>query len=178
MTYAGLWQKIQDLDLGPIAYKLLNPDDPKDALTEEEVRLGVDQYRKFLFLTETHSEAAVVPTPLVDKVWHAHILDTRKYMEDCDHLFGQYLHHFPYLGLRGDDDKQKLSDSFEETKRLFAETFGDHTYGRSVECTNCGASSCGSGTCSDCGAGCGDGSGVAKMSHLQANVRPSYDLHQ
>ena len=35
------------------------------------------------------------PSPLVDLVWHEHILATKEYMKFCDEVFGAYLHHTP-----------------------------------------------------------------------------------
>ena len=43
----------------------------------------------------------IVPTLTIDEFWHAHILDTRAYMADCKALFGKYMHHYPYSGLKG-----------------------------------------------------------------------------
>lgn len=31
----------------------------------------------------------------VDEVWHAHILHTQTYAEDCEDYFGHFLHHLP-----------------------------------------------------------------------------------
>jgi hypothetical protein len=45
---------------------------------------------------------------IVDEIWHQHILDTHAYHRDCDAIFGSYLHHFPYFGMRGDADAQAL----------------------------------------------------------------------
>ena len=48
------------------------------------------QYREFLRIGagQPQSEA-------VDRFWHAHIIDTKKYAQDCHHLFGRFLHHMP-----------------------------------------------------------------------------------
>jgi hypothetical protein len=32
-------------------------------------------------------------------VWHAHILDTKKYMVDCQAIFGRFIHHVPNYGV-------------------------------------------------------------------------------
>lgn len=39
------------------------------------------------------------PAKSVDKVWHSHITDTRRYPADCKKCFGEYMHHYPYFGL-------------------------------------------------------------------------------
>lgn len=48
------------------------------------------QYREFLRIG-----AGQPPSEAVDRFWHAHILDTKKYAQDCHHLFGRFLHHMP-----------------------------------------------------------------------------------
>jgi hypothetical protein len=58
-------------------------------------------------------------------MWHYHILDTRAYHGDCQRVFGGYFHHFPYFGLRGDDDARRLQAAFAKTKALYEETFGE-----------------------------------------------------
>lgn len=47
-------------------------------------------YRDFL-----SQEIVREPTPDVDKFWHHHILDTKKYAQDCNNMFGYFLHHQP-----------------------------------------------------------------------------------
>jgi hypothetical protein len=44
-----------------------------------------------------HKTERLVPGLLVDTMWHTHMLDSRKYMADCDAVFGTYLHHWPYM---------------------------------------------------------------------------------
>jgi len=61
----------------------------------------------------------------VDAFWHGHILETQSYWRDCLVLFGKYLHHYPYFGIRGKADKEKLERSFENTVRLYEEEYGE-----------------------------------------------------
>ena len=42
----------------------------------------------------------------VDEFWHQHILDTRKYRDDCENIFGHYMDHTPGL----DPEAQKRAD--------------------------------------------------------------------
>jgi hypothetical protein len=56
--------------------------------------------------------------PEVDEVWHAHLLDSLPYSEDCRRIFGAYLHHDPCLGA---PDRAAQED----TLSLYAVTFGD-----------------------------------------------------
>ena len=51
------------------------------------------------------------------------MLDTAKYRADCDEVFGRFLDHFPYAGLRGEDDRRAWREDFVRTRHLFAEQF-------------------------------------------------------
>jgi hypothetical protein len=61
----------------------------------------------------------------VDTFWHYHILDTLKYAEDCQAVFGYFLHHFPYMGLRGEDDLVAHERVGERMRTLYEDTFGE-----------------------------------------------------
>ena len=64
-------------------------------LSGETLTAAETQYRQFLQLCL--EDTGSVPTELADKVWHCHILDTRKYAADCEAIFGKLLHHTPHL---------------------------------------------------------------------------------
>lgn len=83
-----------------------------------------DLYRKFLSLNIRYPERKLCPNGPVDEFWHAHILDTRKYAADCEQLFGEMLHHYPYFGMRGPEDKADLDRAFADTVDLFIRHFG------------------------------------------------------
>lgn len=48
-----------------------------------------------------------------------------KYGVDCERVFGYFLHHFPYVGLRGEADLEAHHRMGERMKELYEETFGD-----------------------------------------------------
>lgn len=82
------------------------------------------EYRKFLSLKKWYPKLSLVPSKLVDKFWHEHILDTQSYTNDCEALFGFYLHHYPYFGIYGDKDQSNLQNSFDETVAVYEMHFG------------------------------------------------------
>ena len=82
------------------------------------------EYRKFLSLKKHHPKVPLVPTKLVDKFWHEHILDTASYAKDCTTVFGRFIHHYPYFGLDGEKDQANLQHSFDETIALYETHFG------------------------------------------------------
>ena len=114
--------KLTRLDLQPIAYKLIHSNEEKWNIQQTEE--AILHYRMFLLLVYLYPNSQLVPNREIDEVWHFHILDTMKYAEDCEILFGRFIHHFPYFGERGKIDRDNLQKSFEQTQVLFQEHFG------------------------------------------------------
>ncbi|NJL09636.1 MAG: hypothetical protein HC908_03855, partial [Calothrix sp. SM1_7_51] len=79
----------------------------------------------------------IVPNKAVDQFWHQHILDTEKYYQDCQEVFGYFMHHFPYFGMRGENDKQALDAAFGETLTLLREQFGDTPIFGDIKASDC-----------------------------------------
>jgi hypothetical protein len=115
-------RKLKNLNWEPIAYKLMYPESGQ-GWTKEQTGRAIALYIMFLALKHQHPHVAIVPSQNIDRVWHTHILDTEKYAQDCQQVFGCVLHHFPYFGLRGEEDKQNLQTSFSLTQSLFLEHF-------------------------------------------------------
>jgi len=117
-------RRVDALDLEPIVYKLMHPEPGEAALSLVEADRDAALYRCFLKLCVLHPVVALVPTERLDHVWHAHMLDTAKYRADCDHVFGRFMDHFPYAGLRGQEDRRAWLEDFAATRHLFMEHFG------------------------------------------------------
>lgn len=77
-------------------------------------------YKNFLILQKIHITEALVPTREIDEFWHNHILFTKRYLMDCMHIFGRYLHHSPALP---GDDLQSLVSEFQKTKDYYSKEF-------------------------------------------------------
>ena len=114
---------LSSIDFGPIAYKLMNPEEgePWSLLRATQ---AIEQYRRFLFLSKHYPNHRIVPSREVDQVWHNHILDTAKYREDCDTLFGQFMDHWPYFGMKDDAEREELNNAFSDTQALMEAHFG------------------------------------------------------
>jgi hypothetical protein len=117
-------RRVDVLDLEPIVYKLTHPEPGETCLTLARADADVALYRCFLKLCVLYPGTVIVPTRQLDHVWHTHMLDTAKYRADCDCVFGCFMDHFPYAGLRGEDDRCDWRESFAQTRRLFREHFG------------------------------------------------------
>ncbi|CAN7340240.1 glycine-rich domain-containing protein [Duganella sp. LjRoot269] len=123
---------IDALDLEPIKVKLMHKESGEGWSLERANAIEFE-YRRFLFLMKMFPAEQAAPRVDVDTFWHYHILDTMKYAADCDAVFGQFLHHFPYIGLRGEDDLAAHESMGLRMKELYEATFGEdylrHTAG-------------------------------------------------
>ena len=123
-TLAQMVEAIFALDLAPIKFKLMDKREGHGWTAAEADRHELE-YKRFLTLLAKYPEEIIVPDTDVDKFWHGHILDTMKYMGDCENVFGYFLHHFPYFGMRGEQDAANLADAAVNTRRLYELEFGE-----------------------------------------------------
>lgn len=121
------------LDLDPIKFKLMDKKEGPGWTREKADRMELE-YRRFLALSAKYPQEAIAPSTEVDKFWHGHILDTMKYAEDCQSVFGYFLHHFPYFGMRDAEDAARLTEAAAKTKRLYEQEFGAAATENSAYC--------------------------------------------
>lgn len=85
-----------------------------------------NQYRNYLYLLKKYgTKSPLPPSEGIDEFWHHHILDTKKYIEDCEIIFGSYLKHMPDYFHHKKSTENKLNDYFTRTKRLYKSEFGE-----------------------------------------------------
>lgn len=96
----------------------------KHALSEEDSKELCLRYRQWLALKKCLPEAELVPSKDIDDFWHEHILDTRKYVRDCEDLFGRFLHHEPCDDL-GDEALKEHEAAFLNTRSIYRHVFGE-----------------------------------------------------
>src|SRR5438445_9412791 len=86
---------ISRLDLSFVRRKVIE----KLGWTSEKAEQVELEYKRFLYALARKRQEDLIspPTPEVDEFWHQHILDTRKYREDCEMVFGHYIDHTPGL---------------------------------------------------------------------------------
>jgi hypothetical protein len=133
LTEKPVIDDIKRIDFTMVKLKLRDPHEGQ-GWTEEECDIAEEEYIKFLALKRAYPEIDIVPNKMVDMIWHQHILDTKKYAEDCDMIFGYFLHHYPYFGMNGPTDAQNLADAFEETKELYRLHFKKDYASQSSKC--------------------------------------------
>jgi hypothetical protein len=115
-------QTVSQIDLAPINKKL-QFEDPT-FWTDELIAETETNYRRFLVLNLLHPSETLSVNEAVDEYWHQHILDTRKYVADCETVFGYFLHHYPYFGIDGGEEWQENIEAFAATQQLWEEVFG------------------------------------------------------
>lgn len=117
-------QAVMQLDLSSIKAKLMHAASG-EGWSQDKADAVEREYRRFLCLMTTFPDEQLAPLVDVDTFWHYHILDTMKYARDCQQAFGYFLHHYPYLGLGGEDDEQEREDTGERTRSLYEALFGE-----------------------------------------------------
>jgi hypothetical protein len=122
---------IAALDLEPIKVKLMHAESG-EGWSQGRADAIEFEYRRFLFLMQQFPNEETAPLVDVDTFWHYHILDTMKYAADCEAAFGYFLHHYPYVGMRGADDAGAQLQAGLRMKQLYEATFGD-AHVRSVD---------------------------------------------
>lgn len=193
---------INVLDLDCIKLKLMDAEEGHGWSREYADQMEL-AYRRFLALMTKFPEETIAPTKDIDKFWHGHILDTMKYAEDCERVFGYFLHHFPYFGMRGEEDAKNLEAAADRLHALYESEFGtslrqDTAFcgasaqkafcGAAAEAAFCGAAKAEKAFCGAAKAFCGAtkafcgaakaekafcGAAESKESGLNAKVRPT-----
>jgi hypothetical protein len=127
-----LFAAVMQLDLEPIKMKLMHAESG-EGWSLEKANAVEKEYRRFLCLMKMYPDEDTAPLVDVDTFWHYHILDTMKYAADCEQAFGYFLHHYPYVGMRGEDDEQFRLDSGKRMGELYEATFGETYPGMAAE---------------------------------------------
>ncbi len=83
-------------------------------------------YKKYLTMLVKYQEHAedILLAKDVDEFWHTHILQTMKYMDDCEAVFGTFLHHSPHVGEVTQADHEKRAVLADKTRELYEREFG------------------------------------------------------
>ena len=115
---------ISALDFESIKVKLMHKESG-EAWSLEHANAMEIEYRRFLYLMKAFPSEQTAPLEDVDTFWHYHILDTMKYARDCEAVFGYFLHHYPYLGMVGENGLEILEQAGDRTRDLYEATFGE-----------------------------------------------------
>jgi hypothetical protein len=117
---------INALDLESVKVRAMDPE-LGEGWTREHAE-GIERgYRTYLTMLAKYPDHAedILLSKDVDEFWHTHILQTIKYTEDCEAVFGKYLHHAPHIGEVTSAVKEKRMVLAEKTRRLYQREFGN-----------------------------------------------------
>ena len=117
---------IRALDLESVKVRLMDPELGEGWTRDfaDGVERGYRNYLTMLAKYQDHAEDILLSKD-VDEFWHTHILQTIKYSEDCEAVFGKYLHHAPHIGEVTRADMEKRTALAEKTRRLYQREFGN-----------------------------------------------------
>jgi uncharacterized protein (TIGR04222 family) len=120
----ALWSRLQAFELDPpgltrtISVRIAE----ENSWTVEHTRRAVEEYRRFLFLTQVAGRP-VSPSVAVDVVWHTHLLYSRDYWGRlCGEVLGGPLHHDPNPG--GEQQNARHDDQYRDTLDDYLRVFG------------------------------------------------------
>src|SRR5262245_5290086 len=124
---------IRALDLESVKLRAMDP-----KLGEGWTRAYADSievaYKNYLTMLVKYQDDAedILLSEDVDEFWHTYILQTIKYTEDCEAVFGKYLHHTPHVGEVTQEDVEKRIALAEKTRRLYEKEFGSEERSRAA----------------------------------------------
>lgn len=125
----------------------------REEVSPDLVAILEREYKRFIAIRLAHPDVSIVPSLLIDEIWHAHILFTREYLTFCNAINnGKYIHHSPFLK----DDDPVGDPSIKNTLMLYREMFGHPpaTVWPLAVAGDCETASCGDCTSQDCGPRC------------------------
>lgn len=140
----SIMKRVEHIDFVPHGYKLQR----EYGWSETKINHTIKLYKEWLVLQVLYEDLSFAPSELVDEFWHVHILDTRKYMSDCNLIKGEFIHHYPYFGLTDQENETVLESGFGLTKKLYQHHFGHSNLGFNGEnSASCGCRSGNGGSC-------------------------------
>ena len=116
---------IQALDLESVKLRVMDAELGEGWTREYADSIEV-AYKHYLTMLVKYQDDAedILLSKDVDEFWHTHILQTIKYAEDCQNVFGSFLHHSPHIGERSPAVLEKRVALAEKTRQLYEREFG------------------------------------------------------
>jgi len=122
---AQVFSAIQALDLESVKSRVMDAE-LGEGWTQEYADSVEAAYKTYLTMLVKYPDdsEAIMLSKDVDEFWHTHILQTAKYMQDCEQVFGFYLHHNPHVGERTAADLAQREAFAARTQELYLREFG------------------------------------------------------
>jgi hypothetical protein len=117
---------IHVLDLESVKARIMDPERGK-GWTRDYADGIAAAYKNFLYMLVKHPDdtSDILLSEDVDEFWHAHILQTMKYADDCERVFGNFLHHNPEIGEGSPAAAGRRVAQLDKTRRLYRKEFGE-----------------------------------------------------
>jgi len=93
----------------------------KEEVPESQVDEAILEYRRFLGLALVGYAELGMFSPIIDKVWHLHILCTKDYLAFCQEAFGRFVHHCPNFSVA-----QRDPGGFDHFRTIYEALYGHH----------------------------------------------------
>ena len=121
---------LESIDFSPIIERIKK----EKKWHSKKIVKAVEEYKKFLLLQKKYDgKQMLVPSLRIDEIWHAHILFTKQYHEDCQKLFGKYMHHQPETQFgRYQLSKNENEKAADETERVYLQEYNEYIYGKPI----------------------------------------------
>lgn len=116
---------IQALDLESVKARVMDPELGEGWSREyaDSIEVAYKNYLTMLVKYQDNAEEIMLSKD-TDEFWHTHILQTMKYADDCQKVFGTFLHHDPHIGERTPALYEKRAVLAEKTRELYEREFG------------------------------------------------------
>ncbi|MES2216502.1 MAG: hypothetical protein V4481_04375 [Patescibacteria group bacterium] len=110
--------KVMGYQFEPLIHRMVD----KHSWPEWLAREVFEDYKRYAWLCVTSGQS-IAPTPVIDDMWHNHILFTADYAKFCRTVLGRFLHHRP--NRRGEKSQHGSGETpVQLTTRLATEAFG------------------------------------------------------
>ncbi|MFN8437564.1 MAG: glycine-rich domain-containing protein-like [Cytophagales bacterium] len=118
-----LWNKIQNFELGDeySDYDFVLRLAKENYWTIDFTNKAILEYKKFMYLV-AKSELMLSPSPIIDIVWHQHLIFTQSYAQFC-HILGKFINHVPST-LKLNEEK-RFAQAKQTTQQLYSQFFGN-----------------------------------------------------
>lgn len=90
--------------------------------THRIVIKSLNEYYKWLCIVSEQPANSVLPSPLIEKIWYSHILDTRNYRIVCELMFGRFIDH---LSEDAFIDNESILQRIENTRTVYTQKYGE-----------------------------------------------------
>lgn len=118
--------EVKKLDFSELKAKMMGPTEVFGENWDlPRYQFALRWYQRMLALVVVYGPPIAPVIKDIDELWHNHILNTEKYHEDCETLFGFYFHHVPCTPATPAEKLEEVMRDYRMTLDHFRQFFGD-----------------------------------------------------